>query len=146
MGEITKEDITPEYIAAIESDLELLKSKEPELSDLVNQLRTAETEIKDLSTKIDRIDQIGLPRPNGVLSLDERTPWDSFVDEFKRFAQKNEERTKLESELGGLNAKQKEITAKIIAIVPARVRYYKPQIKASAFTINVYDEGVSLIR
>ena len=35
MKKITKEDITSEFIESLESDLELLKSREPELTQLV---------------------------------------------------------------------------------------------------------------
>jgi hypothetical protein len=145
MVEITKGDITPEFIATLETDLKLLKSKEPELATFVNRLITLEGKMKTISAKISANDETKPPRPGGVLSLEENHPWSNFIAELKRCAENNAERTKLECELEVLTAEQKDITTKIIEIVPTSVRYYKPQIKAKQFTINVYHDRVTLI-
>ena len=52
MKKITKEDITSEFIESLESDLDLLKSRETELTQLVDNLRTVESKIKTLNAKI----------------------------------------------------------------------------------------------
>lgn len=146
MSEITKDDITPEFIETLESDLELLKSREQELTILVDDLRTVEDKMQTLSQKINLKEQSMVPCPGGVLSLEEKPLWNNFISELKRYATSNEELTKLKSDFAELTQKQKEIDIKIIAIVPASIRHYKPQITAQQFIINVYDDSVSLIR
>lgn len=143
MGEITREDITPEFIAAFESDLKLLESKEAELTELVDRLKIVDSEIKTLRTKSV---QTKPPLPGGVLSLEEKPLWGSFIGELKRYAHDNEELTKLKNELDDLTDERNEIRTKILEIVPESVRNYKPQITAKQFTINVSDTQVTLIR
>jgi hypothetical protein len=146
MKKTTKEYITPKFIESLESDLELLKSREPELTRLVDNLRTVEGKIKTLTAKISaNAETKPLPHSGGVLSLEGSPPWGNFIDELKKQAHNNEERTKFENELDVLTAEQKEITARIIEIVPSSIRKYRPKIKAKQFTIDVSDDRVGLI-
>jgi len=146
MKKITKEDITSEFIESLESDLELLKSREPELTQLVDNLRTVESKIKTLNAKISaNAETKPLPHSGGVLSLEGNPTWGNFIDELKKHVRNNEERTKFESELDVLPAERKKITVWIIEIVPSSIRKYRPQIKAKQFTIDVSDDCVGLI-
>ena len=79
------------------------------------------------------------------LKLEGNPTWGNFIDELKKHVRNNEERTKFESELDVLTAERKEITARIIEIVPSSIRKYRPQIKAKQFTIDVSDDRVGLI-
>lgn len=142
MGETKKIDITSESIDALESDLERLKSKEPELTNLVDRLRTADNEIRYKNSEISAIDQIKLPEP-GLLDFEEEFIWGSFIDELRRYAGKNEERIRLKGEKDKLTDERNKICGKILEIVPASVRYYKPQIKTSQFAINVSADDVT---
>jgi cell shape-determining protein MreC len=146
MEEIKEEDITPEFIETLESDLRLLESREKELTSLVNELRTVESQIKDQSNKLNSVDQTKTPIPDGVISLEEKPVWGNFIGELKEYIHNKKMRTELEHDLKALTTRQKKVTAKIIKIVPASVRYYSPQINAKQFTINVSDDRVTIIR
>jgi len=145
MAETTGEEITPESIDTLESDLKVLESKEEDLAHLVDELRTVESKINDKNRAISVMDDITLPRP-GVLSLKYKPAWGDYIGELRRYVRQKEERTKLQGELDTLAKEKDKIITEIIDIVPVSIRHYKPQIQAKQFTMNVYDESVTVTR